>query len=127
MQKLPTLVCLFAILASPTAAQPPLQEVEQSDIGYGTVEEARAALGARKDVKTYVERGWTIVADEKHYTIWSFSPSDHPTHPTAVKRQIVPVGDASRIVMSVKCGGPKKACDDLVREFAAMNGIPLKE
>ena len=117
---------LFSIaVATSAGAQKPLTEAEQSTIGYASYEEALAALESRRDVEISVVRDWKIIADPKAYTIWSFSPPSHPSHPTVVKRQVIPVGNRSRIAMSVQCLASKAACDDIVREFASMNGIPL--
>jgi hypothetical protein len=119
---------LFAISAAASAsAQKPLAEAEHTTIGYASYEEALAALEARDDVELSVTRGWKIIVDRRPYAIWSFSPDDHPSHPTVVKRQVISVGDKARIEMSVYCLASKVACDDIVREFAAMNGISLDE
>ena len=72
-----------------------------------------------------MENGWLIATDEAAYTIWSFAPQGYPAYPAVVKRQVVPKGTGSVITMSVHCEASKSDCDDLVRTFSQMNGLPL--
>jgi hypothetical protein len=44
-----------------------------------------------------------------------------------VKRQVISRAVGSKIEMSVLCEASKRACDDLVRTFAAMNGLHLSQ
>jgi hypothetical protein len=108
----------------------PLPEVTNTEIEYHTVAEALTSLKARHDVTVSNERGWIIITDRKNLTIWSFSPSSYRAYPAVVKRLFRdrPTG-GSDIVLSVLCEAPKEACDQLVREFDAMNSRfpPLRQ
>jgi hypothetical protein len=100
----------------------PLPEAKSADIGYRTVAEALASLKKRKDVSISTERNWTIIVDDKNLTIWSFAPDSYIAHPAVVKRTARSrAGGGSNIEMLVLCEASKEACDQLVREFAAMN------
>ena len=105
--------------------QAPLPESSGSAIEYPTVAAALRALHARRGVVFTTENGWTIATDEAAYTIWSFAPPSYPAYPAVVKRQVIPKGTGSSIVMSVECEAAKAACDDLVRTFSQMNGFDL--
>jgi hypothetical protein len=92
-----------------------------SDIGYPSVAAALEALRARPDVSISEQDGWTIVNDAPNNTVWSFTPPGHPAHPAAVKRVVVEKAGAIYIDMSALCGAEKRACDQLVEEFKALN------
>jgi len=106
-----------------------LEEAAPGDlpIGFATVAEARAALGARKGVaRRPMSDGWLVLQDAK--AVWSFAPSGHPAYPAVVRREAVkdPKGKPS-VDMRVLCEAPKTACDRLVKEFKAMNEKLLQE
>ena len=95
----------------------PHPESTPSDIGYKTVAEALASLRRVKDASFSVVRGWTIVTDEAHLTVWSFSPKTDPSYPAVVKRMVTSTGNGSKVTMSVLCEADKASCATLVREF----------
>src|SRR5258706_8300644 len=76
---------------------------EGRGIGYPTVAAALEALRGRNDVKISVQGGWTIVEDRSANTFWSFTPSNHPAHPAAVKRTIVSREGGIVIEMTALC------------------------
>lgn len=94
---------------------------ETHNVGYPTVAAALEALNARSDVNISVAGGWTIVDDSAANTIWSFTPSNHPAHPTVVKRSLVSRDGAVFIDMTALCQAKKPACDRLMEEFQALN------
>lgn len=104
----------------------PLPEQPDSQVGYRTVAEALSDLQKRKDVEVSTVRGWTIIADRKNLTVWSFAPKTYPAYPAVVKRTAVArAGGGSIVNISVLCEASKEACDQLVREFYAMtNRLP---
>jgi hypothetical protein len=123
-------ICLAAMLpvAIAHAGQPdpaPLPEAAETAIEYPSVAAALQGLHARPNVVFTTESGWTIATDEAAYTIWSFAPPSYPAYPAMVKRQVIPQGTGSSIVMSAHCEASKPACDDLVRTFSQMNGFDL--
>jgi len=67
-------------------------------------------------------RGWTIVTDEAHLTVWSFAPKSDPSYPAVVKRMVISTGHGSKITLDVLCEAAKASCENLVREFSNMNG-----
>jgi hypothetical protein len=109
--------------SNPAAELPagPLPEEPNSQVGYRTVAEAISDLQKRTDVKISTVRGWTIIADSKNLTVWSFAPSTYPAYPAVVKRSALSrAGGGSDVHISVLCEASKPACDDLVREFYSM-------
>ena len=118
----------MSLAAMVHAGQPgpaPLPEATETSIEYPSVAAALQALHARPDIVFKTESGWAIATDEAAYTIWSFAPPSYPAYPAMVKRQVVPRGTGSSIVMSVHCEASKAACDDLVRTFSQMSGFDL--
>jgi len=89
-----------------------------SNIGYKTVAEALASLKQMKGVSFSSVRGWTIVTDEPHLTVWSFAPKSDPSYPAVVKRTVISTGRGSKITMDVLCEANKASCDNLVRQFS---------
>jgi hypothetical protein len=87
------------------------------DVGYRSVAEALASLKQMKDVSFSTVRGWTIVTDEAHLTVWSFAPRTDPSYPAVVKRMVTSTGGGSKVTMRVLCEADKAACANLVREF----------
>jgi len=99
------------------------QVAESSPIGYATVEEAFTALQADATATMTSYEGWTIFnkKDEGIYILWSFTPDDHPTHPTVIRREIVKQGDEVFIKMDALCHSSKFDCDQLIEEFERIN------
>lgn len=118
---------LSALIAPARADQPaaaPLSETMGSSVGYDTVASALADLRTRPDAAFTTENGWLIATQEAVYAIWSFAPKGYSAYPAVVKRQVTPNGSGSSVEMSVLCEASKTACDELVRTFARMNGLP---
>lgn len=109
---------LVATLAVAGAPPGPVREQTSSDVGYKTVAAALAALKAMTDVSFSAVRGWTIVTDEAHLTVWSFSPKTDPSYPAVVKRVVTSTAGGSKVTLSVLCEADKTSCDNLVREFS---------
>jgi hypothetical protein len=87
------------------------------DVGYKTVAQALTSLKQMKDLSFSVVKGWTIVTDEAHLTVWSFAPRTDPSYPSVVKRMVTSTGSGSKVTMGVLCEANKAACANLVREF----------
>jgi hypothetical protein len=121
MKRLPALCVGFLVSTSAFAAGlPPVpgSEPRDSDVGYKTVAEALASLKQMKEATFSVVRGWTIVTDEPHLTVWSFAPKTDPSYPAVVKRMVTSTGTGSKVTTSVLCEAGKAACSNLVREFS---------
>jgi hypothetical protein len=115
-------LCLVGLAEGQELPRGPLPETGASDLGYRTVAEALASLKARKDVTVSTVRDWTIITDAINKEVWSFAPPSYPAYPAVVRRAVRsrPEG-GSEIKMSVMCEAAKEPCDNLVREFNAMN------
>jgi hypothetical protein len=98
-----------------------LPESTSADVGYKTVADALAALYKLKSASFSTVRGWTIVTDEPHFTVWSFAPRSDPSYPSVVKRFVTSSGSGSIVTTRILCESDKAACDNLVREFHNMN------
>jgi len=99
------------------------QSVGESPIGYATVQEAFDALVADPSAVQSEYEGWTSFnqkADGK-YILWSFTPQDHPVHPTAVRREIVNKDGEVFITMAVLCHSSRFDCDQLIEQFEQIN------
>jgi hypothetical protein len=113
---------LGAALAAADGLPPTsLPESNSSSVGYKTVAEALASLKEMKDTSFSLVRGWTIVTDQAHLTVWSFAPKTDASYPAVVKRMVTSFGSGSKVTMSVLCEADKTSCDNLVREFYNMN------
>jgi hypothetical protein len=94
-----------------------------SMIGYATVQEAFEALVADPSAAQSEYEGWTSFNQkvEGKYIIWSFTPEDHPVHPTAVRREIVNKDGEVLICMAVMCHSSRFDCDQLIEQFQQIN------
>ena len=92
-------------------------------IGYPSVAAALEALKARPDAHISVQQGWTIVDinNGKEKTLWSFTPSNHPAYPAAIKRDILEKDGTIFIDMKALCEAKKIDCDALINEFEKLN------
>lgn len=109
------------VLSLPSAHGEGIQESPTNEIGYATVADALAALRNRPGVQISQQGGWTIVSDPASRTLWSFTPPEHPAHPSAVKRSVVSRAGSTYIDMKVLCEASKAACDKLVIDFQELN------
>lgn len=99
------------------------QVAEPSPIGYATIEEAYNALKADPAAGMKEYEGWTIFNQkgDGKYTLWSFTPDDHPAHPSAIRREIVKKGDEILIKMDAMCYSNQLDCDLLIEQFKEIN------
>ena len=68
-----------------------------------------------------VQDGWTIASSDSLRTVWSFTPPDHPAHPSYVERTVVERNGSLLMRTNAKCGAEKSACDQLVQDFIELN------
>ena len=96
---------------------------EPSPIGYATVDAAFNALESDPDAKITEYEGWTIFNQkgDGSYILWSFTPDQHPAHPSAIRREIVKKGDEVLINMNALCESGKFECDQLIEQFKLIN------
>jgi hypothetical protein len=116
-------VCLLLVALGYLSMVGAQQAAESSPIGYATIEDAFTALQADPQAVMTEYEGWVIFKQKsgRVYTLWSFTPEDHPTHPTAIRREIVKRGDEVSIKMDALCHSSKLDCDQLIDEFKAIN------
>jgi hypothetical protein len=101
-----------------TESDPPKAE----EFDYPTVAAAFAALKTRWDLERISrDDGWIGLSDSRNQVIWAFAPAGHPAYPAVVKRAMIGSGDDVKIKTTAKCEGPKTACDELLREFQALD------
>ena len=114
------LVCQSLAFAQEATVPAPLNE---SPIGYETVQEAYEALEADPTATKSEHEGWTIFNQKTDgtYIIWSFTPEDHPVHPTAVRREIVKKDGEVFISMALLCYSSYFDCDQLIEQFQLIN------
>lgn len=116
-------ICSFlsmVFFVSGVAAQ---EITERSPIGYATVEAAFRALESNPEAKITEYEGWTIFNQkgDGSYILWSFTPDQHPAHPSAIRREIVKKDDQILINMNALCESGKFECDQLIDQFKRIN------
>jgi len=114
------LVCQSLAFAQEATVPRPLNE---SPIGYATVQEAYEALAADPSATQSEHEGWTSFNEMigGTYVIWSFIPEDHPVHPSAVRREIGKKDGEVFISMAVLCHSSRFDCDQLIEQFQLIN------
>ena len=112
---------LLALLYLPALAAQ--QVAEPSPIGYATIEEAFNELKANPDADMKEHDGWTIFNQkgEGKYLLWSFTPTDHPAHPAAIRREVVKKEGEIFIKMDALCYSNQLDCDLLIDQFKKIN------
>ena len=94
---------------------------QPSSFEYSSVADALAALKTRDDVSIEVSEGWTTITEADGLTIWSFTPSSHPAHPSVAKRVLFEDQGGWQIKMNILCEADEAACDQFVRDFETLN------
>lgn len=122
MKKILIFVILIVSISCNTSS--PAKE----DLGYQgqsserlVVEELLFQLKSNPEVQFRVERGWHIAVVKSEHTLYSFTPENHPAHPSYVKRSVVEKDGAIYMETSAKCGAEKDICDQLLRDFIELN------
>ncbi len=124
MDRFGLLLCLLLFQSVTIAQQAPDAVPEaQSPIGYETVQDAFTALSADPAATKSEYEGWTLFRQkgDGKYILWSFTPDDHPVHPTAVRREVVKKDGEVFITISVLCHSSRFDCDQLIEQFQRIN------
>ena len=79
------------------------------------------------NVEIRQNEGWTIASSRAASTLWSFTPENHPAHPSFVKREVVKENGSIFIRTTAKCGAEKLVCDQLIRDFIELNNRVRKD
>jgi len=113
-------------LAMPLFASAQALPEQSNDVGYPSPGVALNALRSKPGVIVTENDGWTIIEDKSEKTLWTIAKPGNPAYPSAVKRFIANKGGAMQLEMKVLCGASKQACDDMVRQFQALNDNIVK-
>lgn len=99
------------------------QTPEDGSIQYKTVEETLMALESDPDAELTEYEGWKIFKQKNdgRYVLWSFTPAEHPAHPTVVRRTIAKVNGELNIDMDALCYSTPIFCDSLMEDFRQIN------
>jgi len=94
-----------------------------SGIDFDTVQDAYDALSADPGATQSEYDGWTVFNQkiDGKYIIWSFTPVDHPVHPSAVRREVMKKDGQVYISMDVLCHSDPLDCDQLIEQFKQIN------
>jgi len=99
------------------------QTAEDSSIPYDSVEEALSTLESNAEATLTEYEGWKIfnLTENGVYILWSFTPAEHPAHPSVVKRSILKKSDKLFIDMEALCESTNIFCGALMEDFNAIN------
>lgn len=104
----------------------------QPDDLCGRPREAPDALFQRltkteKLAESFRDKAYVTVNDAANGTIWTFTVTGHPAHPSVVCREPVEEGGKLRLEMGIQCDASDDACEALARGFESLNQKMLKE
>jgi len=118
------LILMISISLFGCGSSTPVKE----DLGYKGQNSQGAAVGelleelkSNPDVQVRQERGWQVAEVKSERALYSFTPENHPAHPSYVKREVVEKDGSIYIETSARCGAEKSVCDQLVRDFIDLN------
>ena len=119
-------MCRFSLILLALLYFPALgaqQATASSPIGYATIEEAFNALKSDPGAGMKEYEGWTIFNQKGggKYVLWSFTPVDHPAHPSAIRREVVKKEGEIFIKMDALCDSNRLDCDLLIDQFKKIN------
>ena len=99
------------------------QTVEENPIYFKSVDEALATLEASPEAVLTEYEGWKVfnVKENSVYNLWSFTPAEHPAHPSVVKRTIFKKNGELFIEMDAICESTQIFCEALMEDFKAIN------
>jgi hypothetical protein len=110
-----------AVLLSSTAAGAQTTPARETSIGYGSVAEAYDALRAKSGVTFGENAAWTVATDTDG-SLWSFTPSNHPAHPSVGRRRLIQVPEGGyKVETQILCQAQKAACDNLYADYQLLD------
>jgi len=94
-------------------------------IDYSALSETFEKLIKNPSSKISQQDGWSIVSliENGNHVFWFFAPKENAAHPAVVKKTISVKEGSSETVILTLCEAPKQKCDDLIRQFKAINEI----
>jgi hypothetical protein len=116
---------LMGLLLCPllASAQELSKQLDLPLIGYASVQDAYDSLSADENASKSEYEGWTLFTQkvDGKYILWSFTPENHPVHPSAVRRDVVNKNGEVSISMAVMCHASRFDCDQLSAQFEQIN------
>ena len=80
-----------------------------------------------KLAESFRDKAYVTINDAARGTLWTFTLTGHPAHPSVVCRQPVADGDKLRIDMDIVCEASDDECERLVHAFEELNRKMLKD
>ena len=116
-------ILYYALVALMFTSSVFAQAAEDDAIQYKTVEDALKALESDSGAELTEYEGWKIFKQKNdgRYVLWSFTPAEHPAHPTVVRRTIAKVNGQLNIDMDALCYSTQIFCDSLMEDFKQIN------
>ena len=109
------------LAASAATAQTTNGDARGSAIGYTSAAEAYDALRAKPGVTFSRNGDWTVATDTDG-AMWSFTPSNHPAHPSVGRRRLIQHPDGGFFVETrILCQAEKAACDKLHADYQLLD------
>ena len=104
-------------------AQQSSAKLELPPIGFDSVQDAYDSLSADENASKSEYEGWALFTQkvDGKYILWSFTPENHPVHPSVVRRDIVNKDGEVFISMAVMCHSSRLDCDQLTAQFQQIN------
>ena len=114
-------ICVAAISGlAPAHAQIKTNAGAESAIQYVSPAAALADLRAKNGVIFSKNADWLIAKDTDGAN-WSFTPANHPAHPSIGRRRIVEDNGRFYVQTSLMCHAAKPACDKLHQDYVELD------
>jgi len=110
---------LVVTIGSLTAAQATGAGM-QGAIPYESAAAALEDLRAKKDV-VFSKQGDWLIARDTDGTNWSFTPANHPAHPSVARRTLVEQNGRFYVETRLMCQAEWSACNKLHQDYLALD------
>jgi hypothetical protein len=113
---------------APAPAEPRIV-MDEAAFPYPSVSAAMDALLDNREAEFTVKANWTSVTEtvDGRPVHWSFTPENHPAHPSAVRRTPIDRDGEVWVKMSLRCEAKPPACDALLEEFRKLSEATIQE
>ena len=114
-------ICLTICVATIGSLAPAhAQTKTASAIPYSSPAAALADLRAKNGVVFSKNADWLIAKDTDGAN-WSFTPSNHPAHPSVGRRKLVEHNGGFYVETQIMCDAEKPACDKLHQDYVELD------
>jgi hypothetical protein len=114
-------ICVAAIGSLASAhAQTKTAASTDRPIPYSSPAATLAGLRAKNGVVFSENADWLIAKDSDGAN-WSFTPSNHPAHPSVGRRKIVEDNGRFYVQTDLMCHAEKPACDKLHQDYVELD------